>query len=60
MTSIVNARQFVSNVQFLGRKHRCLSIIPKGGDSDLVCIPDAETWLSADPFIRQPSEELSQ
>ena len=38
-----NTRRFASDVQFLGRKHRCLSIIRKRGDRDLVCIPDAET-----------------
>src|SRR6185437_3912470 len=36
---ILNTRQFTSGALFLGRKHRYLSIIPKRGDRDLVCIP---------------------
>lgn len=37
-----NTRQFTSDVQFLGRKHRCLSSVPKRRDRNLVCIRAAE------------------
>ena len=43
MTSIANARQFASDVRFLGGKRRCFLNVPKCGDRYSPCFRNAET-----------------